>query len=310
VQQWVEFRRRMATSTTALARRRGRGLRILFVSVLTIFTLWVTASWIGERAVLHPARWGDGPTPAAHGWAYRDVSFRDRDGVVLRGWWIPGAGNRTIVMVHGWTSSRREPLDKAGYLHDAGYNLLVFDLRGHGTSGGTFTTMGLKEPADVQAAVTEALSLAPGPIALFGYSMGASTVLEEAASDPRIAAVIEDSGYATLADVLSYGFHRVTGLPAFPFDSALLTIAAFDVHLDLSRVQPIRDAARLQRPLLVIVGTADHMVPPADGLAIFRAASGPKQLLVIPNAGHVAGFWVARALYETTVLNFLRSSLG
>jgi len=300
----------MSTPTSAPDRRRRRVLRLLLVGVLALFALWVTASWIGERVVLHPGRWGDGPTPAAHGWAYRDVSFRDRDGVLLRGWWIPGTGSRTIVMVHGWTSSRREPLDKAGYLHAAGYNLLVFDLRGHGTSGGTFTTMGLKEPADVQAAVTEALSLSPGPVALFGYSMGASTVLEEAASDPRIAAVVEDSGYATLTDVLSYGFHRVSGLPAFPFDTAMLAIAALDVHLDPSRVQPIHAAARLQRPLLVIVGTADHMVPPADGLAIFRAAGGPKRLLVIPGAGHVAGFWVARAVYESTVLSFLKSSLG
>jgi pimeloyl-ACP methyl ester carboxylesterase len=46
---------------------------------------------------------------------------------------IPGMRHETGVMVHGWTSSRREPMSKAGYLLDAGYNVLVFDLRGHGS---------------------------------------------------------------------------------------------------------------------------------------------------------------------------------
>src|SRR5579871_6216088 len=73
--QWVGSQRPMSISRGA-ASRAQRGLRLLLLGVLALFALWVTASWMGERAVLHPGRWGDGPTPAAHGWAYRDVSFR------------------------------------------------------------------------------------------------------------------------------------------------------------------------------------------------------------------------------------------
>lgn len=303
----------MLSSTAPAAARPPRRRRLLrwgVAALALLVALYVAASWVGERAVLHPGRWGDGPTPAARGWVYRDVSFKDPAGLTLRGWWIPGTNGRTLVMVHGWTSSRREPMDKAAYLHAAGYNILVFDLRGHGTSGGSYTTMGLKEPQDVRAAVTLARSLSRGPIALFGYSMGASTVLEEAASDPRVSAVIEDSGFASLSDVMNFDFTRTTRLPAWPFDAAMLAIAQLDMHFNPAQVRPVLAAARLHKPLLVILGTADTMVPPGQGLEIFRAAGGPKALLVVPGAGHVAGFRIAQPLYEQTVLGFLSQHLG
>jgi len=176
------------------------------LGVLSVIGLWVAVSGVFEVMTLHPHRWDIGPPPSARGGAYTDVAFKDPAGLTLRGWWIPGTRHQTIVMVHGWTSSRREPYDKSQYLHAAGYNILVFDLRGHGRSDGSHTTMGWKEPDDVRAAVGKAASLDPGPIALLGYSIGAATAIEEAATDPRVAAVIEDSGCSSLSTVIEADF--------------------------------------------------------------------------------------------------------
>ena len=285
-------------------------LRRGLAAAIILLVLWFGASWAGERWILHPKRWGDGPTPAARGWVYRDVTFRAPGGPLLRGWWIPGTNGRTIVMVHGWTSSRREPFDKSAYLHQAGYNILVFDFRGHGTSSGTYTTIGWREPADLRAAVGEAKQLSSGPIALLGYSMGAATAVEEAATDPRVSAVIEDSGFANLNDVMRFDFTHTTHLPSVPFASLLLTIASLDLHFDPNRVRPVLAAAELHRPLLVIIGTADTQVPPKQGFELYAAAEGPKQLLVVPGAGHVAAFRTDRTLYQSTVLSFLAKNLG
>lgn len=276
-----------------------------------LVALWLLLSFAGERMVLHPFRWGDGPTPAAYGMAYRDLAFPDNAGITLRGWWIPGAGRATIVMVHGWTSSRRETVSKSAYLHAAGYNVLVFDLRGHGTSGGNYTTLGYQEPADVRAAVSEALALAPGKkVALIGYSMGASTAVEEAASDPRVSAVVEDSGFAYLSDAVgAYVTHMIGGLPAFPIDAATILIGQIDLHVNIWSVRPIDAAARLKVPMLAIVGTADHTVPPIDGFELYRAVHSPKQLLVFPGVGHVGGYHSDPARYEASVLAFLGQSL-
>jgi uncharacterized protein len=293
--------------------RRSRGQVLaaaagLLASVL--MAIWVGGSFVAERVTLHPRHWGIGPTPAQLGHPYEDVSFRDGAGLTLRGWWIPGTRHQTVVMVHGWTSSRREPMSRAGYLFNAGYNVLVFDLRGHGQSDGDYTTLGLTEPDDVATAVAFARSRDPGPIALLGYSMGGALAVEAGARDRDVAAVIEDSGYGSLENVFRAGFQRLTSLPAQPFGLPLVAIGEVDLRMRLSSVRPLADAARLDKPLLAIVGTADRVVPPSEGYDLYRAAPGPKELLVVAGAGHVDGYRVDRPRYERTVLGFLASSIG
>jgi fermentation-respiration switch protein FrsA (DUF1100 family) len=294
-----------------MRRSRGQvlaGVAGILLSVL--MAIWVGGSFVAERVTLHPKRWGVGPTPAQLGHAYQDVAFRDHAGLTLRGWWMPGTRHQTIVMVHGWTSSRREPMGKAGYLLDAGYNVLVFDLRGHGQSDGDYTTLGYVEPDDVASAVTFARSRDPGPIALFGFSMGGALAVETGARDADVAAVVEDSGYGSLDNVFRAGFERLTGLPPVPFGLPLIAIGQVDLRMPISAVRPVLDAAHLRKPLLAIVGTADRVVPPSEGFDIFHAAPGPKELLVVPGAAHVDGYRVDRTRYERTVLAFLARSLA
>lgn len=304
---------RIATQSLPAARARLKPLprlsaRFALRALAAVLALWLMASFVAERATLHPLRRALGPTPAALGMSYSDVSFKTSDGLTLRGWWIPGTKDQTVVMVHGLSSNRREGFDKAGYLHQAGYNLLVFDLRGHGQSDGSGTTMGYREPADVQAAVAEARALNPGPIALIGYSLGASVSVEDAAVNPDVVAVVEDSGFSSVGDVFMARFGQVTRLPEVPWAAAVIAFGQMDIGTSLWSVRPVAMAARLHKPLLAIVGTADTIVPPAEGLALFDAAPGPKQLLEVPGAGHVQAYYTDNSLYERTVLDFLARS--
>lgn len=241
--------------------------------------------------------------------AYSNVSFKTADGLVLRGWWIPGSLHETVVMVHGLGSNRDEPLSRSAYLHQAGYNLLVFDLRGSGQSDGSGPTMGYMEPVDVKAAVAEARRLDSGPIALLGYSMGGASVVEAGAVDPNVAAVVDDSGFSSAADVILARFTGITRLPAMPFAAGVIGFSALDFGTSPWNIQPVALAAKMHKPLLVIVGGEDTVVPPAEGLAIYKAAAGPKQLLEVPAAGHVQAYAVATSLYESSVLQFLAQNL-
>jgi uncharacterized protein len=300
---------RIAHTVSSPARRLRGAARVSLSVLLAVVGLWLMVSIVAEQVIFHPRRWDVGPAPAARGWVYEDVAFKDSAGLTLRGWWIPGTSDRTVVMVHGWTSSRREPYDKSQYLHEAGYNLLVFDLRGHGRSDGGYTTMSWLEPDDVRAAVTFAGSKSAGPIALVGYSMGAATAVREAATDPRVSAVVEDSGFSSMAEVFRADFQAFTHLPYEPFSLGIQAVAALDLRVDPASVRPVDQAAQLRVPLLAIVGTGDRTVPPNEGYAIFNAVTARKQLLVVAGAGHTAAYNVDRPLYTQTVLAFLERSL-
>ncbi len=292
------------------ARPWAREVGIHLVRVATILlAVWVAASWTMEKVSVHPRHSTDGPSPADYGWTYRDVSFRDPAGLTLRGWWIPGTRHQTVVMVHGWTTSRQEPMSKGHYLHDAGYNLLLFDLRGHGASDGRYTTFAWAEPDDVLAAVALARGLDVGPIALLGYSMGAATVIEAGARSADVSAVVEDSGYSSFGDVVRAAFNRSTHLPPDPFVEPVFAIAQADLGIDANRIRPVDAAARLDKPLLVIHGSADELVPVEQGRAIYAAAPGPKELLIVPGAAHVASYFRDPALYKATVLEFLAAAM-
>lgn len=286
-----------------------RRLKWALRAFAAVLAFWLVASFAAERLSLHPGRTAPGATPAHWGMAYSNVSFKTADGLTLRGWWIPGTMHDTVVMVHGLGSNRDEPLSRSAYLHQAGYNLLVFDLRGSGRSDGSGPTMGYLEPVDVTAAVNEARRLDSGPIVLFGYSMGGASVIEAGAVDTNVAAVIDDSGFSSAADVILARFNEITRLPATPFAAGVIGFGALDFGTSPWNIQPLAMAARLHKPLLVIVGGEDTVVPPAEGRAIFSAAPGPKQILEVPAAGHVQAYAVATRLYETTVLGFLAANL-
>src|SRR6266850_1169681 len=116
-----------------------------------------------------------GDDPRQHELSYADVAFVSDDGVALAGWWINAArlpiginaelaedwGKRTVVLCHGVGSAKERQLDLARYLAGRGYNVLVFDFRGHGESGGNFISFGVRERFDVMAAIAWAKAKHP-----------------------------------------------------------------------------------------------------------------------------------------------------
>lgn len=91
-------------------------------------------------------------TPEKYGLKFEEVSFETEDGVTIKGWFIPADSDKLIISNHFSPANRYgfaghlEGLDFAGgfevnflprykALHEAGYNVLAYDLRSHGESG-------------------------------------------------------------------------------------------------------------------------------------------------------------------------------
>ncbi|MEM1021280.1 MAG: alpha/beta hydrolase [Sphingomonadales bacterium] len=139
-------------------------------------------------------------TPEAYGLAYRDVAFETRDGLTLRGWLINEDAPKMVIMTHfGYRANRygyqvkcqprlSKPYNKeiefcrvAMRLVEAGYGVLMYDLRNHGTSDRTALgvgTGGIEERFDVLAAakfIATEESTQGKPIGLLSYCYGANT---------------------------------------------------------------------------------------------------------------------------------------
>jgi len=229
--------------------------------------LWLAYS--KALTLVHPLRTLASETPAAYGIpAWEDVRFLTSDNLELRGWFIPPEGavdGATIIFVHGLGSNREDLLEQAALLHKYGYGVLLFDLRNHGESQGTITTLGYLEAGDVQAAMDHLLSrpdVNPQRIGLMGMSMGGATVLRAAARIPEVRAVVAEAAYTSIEDNLAHGVRALTGLPPFPFAPLVAWFGEMESGLDIRLVRPIDDVGKIApRPLLLIHGDQDTLVP-------------------------------------------------
>ena len=208
-----------------------------------------------------------------------------------------GAGSVPAVLVcHGLPAGPPDPTDR-GYaeLADrwaaAGLATLIFSFRGAGASAGDFGIAGWVR--DARAALDY---LAARPfvdarrIALIGFSAGAFTGSVLAAEDPRVAAFAGCAGPAAirrLADPVSaaefldharrIGIIRTPGYPA--------SIA--DWCAEFRAIRPVEAMPRIApRPVLIVHGEADDVVPVEDARTLYNAARNPKTLMILPGAGH------------------------
>jgi pimeloyl-ACP methyl ester carboxylesterase len=176
---------------------------LLLVLALLGLTLFALSYWISSL-LLYAQRQPITRTPADYGLEYEAVAFQSRDGLTLKGWWIPkGAGpppetdGPTIVLLHPMFGNRQgfcsqqfkwprlfqadlDLLKIVRRFHQAGYGVLVFDFRSHGESQRGLGAGGLTEDQDVAGAVDYAfgrLTTATPQVGVVGFGLGAAAAI-------------------------------------------------------------------------------------------------------------------------------------
>jgi alpha-beta hydrolase superfamily lysophospholipase len=228
-----------------------------------------------------------------------EITFPSEDGLTLCGWYLPHAAPRDVIVIcHGFAMNRHELLDIAQGLRARGHAVLLFDFRGHGTSEGLRSTIGVRETREIAAAVDflEARpELAGLPIGVAGISMGAAAALLATARDQRIAAVVADSSFATLEEIAAQSLSTFCHLPTFLFSALILRFAELLTAERIRTHRPIDALAAIApRPVLLIHDETDQFSPVAHAHALCAAASEPKECWITPCLGH-ASIWAHRA---------------
>ena len=303
--------------------RRGRRRLIRRLSVLLallLFGYFGIAAYITSQLTLTVRR-EISANPAADGLQVEDIAFRSaRDDVTLVGWLLkaPADQGRVVVMVHGYNGARDDvnngmyPVARS--LVERNISVILFDLRGCGQSEGERFSLGWFEQDDVRGALRFAQERGFQHIGLHGYSMGAASGLLAAADDPAVKAMVEDSGYADLMDVLNQEVPRRSGLPPI-FTPGIVLMSRLMYGIHAAEVKPAEAATRFApRPLLVIHGGADELIPAASAGRIWRARYGegtpdPATYYVVPGAGHTQAYKAGKAAYLELVGDFFEEHL-
>ena len=289
--------------------------------------------WIGSQQVLFPFWYHPGLPPVAEGdaawetWqgiardpqrdlglAYEDVEFPAEDGTILRGWWVPAepSARRAVVTVHGGASDRRDFLRHVPFLHDAGWDVLLFDCREHGRSDnlGRGISVGFRESRDVSSAVAWSRGRGADLVAVLGTSQGGSSAIIARARDAAIDAVIAENPVASLLELLRGTIHaQRIWVPEILIDLMRdVAVWRFGAFGPWEAIDVIDGVA--PRPLLLMHGTADQVVPIRHSELLFERAREPKELWRADGAHHMRLFNRHPDEYRKRVLGFLRRHLG
>jgi alpha-beta hydrolase superfamily lysophospholipase len=235
------------------------------------------------------------------------VTIALAQGRVVRGWLVSGKpGGGAVLLLHGVRSDRRQMLERARFLHRAGFTCLLIDLPAHGESSGGRISFGAVEGEGVRAALQYLRGAFPRErIGVIGVSLGAaSLVLSRPQPAPN--AVVLESMYPDIADATRDRISIRLGPSAGKWLAPLLLKQVpLWLHRPVSELRPLGAMGDLHSPLLIASGSIDRHTPVAETRRIYAAANSPKQLWVVPDAAHVDLAHFAAKEYQQRILAFL-----
>ncbi len=232
----------------------------------------------------HPSRAVLGEPYVAH----EDVRLRTSDGLLLHGWYFPAAAGQrkrgTLVQFHGNAGNLTSHFLSLAWVTLYGWDFLAFDYRGYGRSAGEPSASGLQR--DALAAMRWAIANEAGrrPVFLYGQSLGGAVLAD------AFVELGEHEKSAVAGLVLEGTFHSYPEVAAsitwrhpllFPFTGVAYTCVsdAHDPAPALRHISPV--------PVLVVHGDRDQVVPPRFGQVVHDLARAPRELWIVPGAGHL-----------------------
>lgn len=264
----------------------------------------------------------DGPRPKLNPLHQSEIAF---DKLKVEKRWMTNRGkrqaafylpanqktNKTVIVVHGFTTNKENMKPYAMLFHDLGYNVLVPDNESHGESQGKLIGFGWNDRKNVIAWSNMLIKdNQESQITLFGLSMGAATVMMASGEQlpTQIHQIIEDCGYSSVWDELKFQAKDMYGLPAFPILYEVSAISKVRAGFTYGEASAVKQLEKNKLPVLFIHGSKDDFVPTNMVYDLYKATRGPKELLIINGAKHAQAYETDMKKYKESVSNFLKEN--
>jgi fermentation-respiration switch protein FrsA (DUF1100 family) len=302
-------------------------MSVLLVLLLTVVLFLVSLSLvlfvIGPVMLLQPHRrtveFYRKTTPILHPsdvhLPCEELWLKTAEGISLSCWLIPGGpGARgTVIYLHGVSECKIVGISMAKLLHEAGFNVFLYDSRRHGDSGGAYCTYGFYEKHDVGTVITyleHRGDLRVGRIGLFGSSMGAAVAIQAAALDARVASVVAESGFATLRTIFDDYQKRMIKMPWHYLRNLVIKRSEHLAHFRANAVSPLEALKNVHVPIFILHGTSDDRIASRYSELLFANAHEPKELWLIEGAHHNDMGEVGGVEYTRRILEFFQTHLS
>lgn len=248
--------------------------------------------------------------------ALRDTAITAPDGTRLHALYVRASTPtpRIVIAVHGYQDAAGRMLHVGRmYARDFHANILLPDLRYHGSTPGEYIGMGWRDRLDVLQwanAVPGIFGVNPDSVrlAVHGISMGAATTMMlsgEQHLPPYLRAFVEDCGYTSVRDIFASVLKSDYGLPTFPLMEATEALCRRRYGWTFSEASPLESVRRCRLPMLFIHGGRDTYVPTSMVYPLYAAKPAPKALWVAPGSEHALSYRDHPVEYERRVRTFL-----
>lgn len=236
-----------------------------------------------------------------------DYTVKSRDGYILHAQFLknPGDTDRYILISHGYTDNRFGALKYAYMYLELGFNVIVYDLRGHGLNEPAICTYSIRESQDLLAMIQDSRERFRNMaiLGIHGESLGAATSVAVLKEKPPVDFVVADCGFSDIVPVLK-GAMKGMHLPGF-LVYLVSVCARIRYGYSFREMRPIESLRENHIPILFIHGAEDSFILPEHSERMKAATKGYAELHLIPGAGHAMSVLTDPKKYQAIVRGFL-----
>jgi fermentation-respiration switch protein FrsA (DUF1100 family) len=260
---------------------------------------------LGCQSLLYHPYTGKFHDPDRLKMVHEDVYYKSSDGNMLHAWYFPTTTHQakgTLLFFHGNGQNLTSHFLTFRWLPDAGYNYLIFDYPGYGTSGGEASPEGTVK-AGVAAAEWLMANKKPDSLIIYGSSLGGTIALrtaEEIKGKIPMSHIIIEGSFVSYQGIGRKVMSRswITWLLQ---PLGYLVLSDKWAPKDISTLSPIQ--------LLFISGDQDPVIEPENTKEMFKLAQEPKELWMIPGGHHGDTYEINNGEWRQRLLDYLSNGV-